>query len=109
LCFIFSFKALRYQLPLLFGKSYPLPRPKFALHVIYGQLVPIIQSKRKSMSKIKDLMGLLFFMNDRKQPVIEKVFRKNKGQDGRAQVQKQNYTQRTDHQDSTSEFKKAKP
>ena len=61
------------------------------------------------MSKIKDLMGLLFFINDRKQPVLEKVLRKNKVQDGRTQGQKQHYPQRTEHQESTSEFKKAKP
>lgn len=61
------------------------------------------------MSKIKDLMGLLFFMNERKQPVLEKVFRKNKTQDGRTQVQKQNYSQLTEQQDNSSEFKNAKP
>lgn len=53
-------------------------------------------------------MGLLFFMNDRKQPVLEKVFKKNKTQDCRMQVQKQNYSQMTEQQDNSSEFKNAK-
>jgi hypothetical protein len=41
------------------------------------------------MSKIKDLMGLLFFMNDRKDSVLEKVF-KPKGKTMNARVQGQN-------------------
>ena len=61
------------------------------------------------MSKIKDLMGLLFFMNDRKQPIIEKVFRKNKPQESRSHAQKQPYAQKSEHQESKKDFKKAEP
>jgi len=61
------------------------------------------------MSKIKDLMGLLLFMNDRKQPVLEKVFKKNKGQDTRANVQKQNFVNLADHQEVPHDFNKPKP
>jgi len=54
-------------------------------------------------------MGLLLFMNDRKQPVLEKVFKKNKGQDTRANVQKQNFVNLADHQEVPHDFNKPKP
>lgn len=61
------------------------------------------------MSKIKDLMGLLLFMNDRKQPVLEKVFKKDKSQDARANVQKQNFVNLSDQKEGSHDFNKSKP
>ena len=54
-------------------------------------------------------MGLLFFMNDRKDSVLEKVF-KNKGKtmDARIHSQQQSYKQVSEQKEHPSDLKNSK-